>query len=197
MFAHIEGEILLLEGNSAIVTTMGVGYQVLLSKRDYETLIVGQKIKLHLYTHVREDALELYGFSEHIYKQLFLLLISVSGIGPKLALVILSSLSPHDLLDAITHKDIALLSSIPGIGKKTAERLSLELTDKALKLSLAETTITPTTNSTRHHLEQAIKSLGYSKTQSDKAILGLDQGDLATLPLEDLIKKTLNVIMRK
>ncbi len=193
VIAFIEGQVCLLENGYAVIKTGGVGYQLFLSKRDLEQIIIGQSLSLFVHTHVREDAFELYGFVSALARQVFLLLISVSGVGPKLALTILSSLSPSELLPAIIATDVALLSSVPGIGKKTAERLSLELKDKAQKIDHFHLDASPHT-SLRASLEQAIKGLGYSKSQSDKALLALDQEDWANLPLEGLIKKTLNVL---
>ena len=193
VIAYIEGQVFFVDNGLAIIKPNGIGYQVFLSKKDSETLTVGQTVAFYVHTHIREDALELYGFSSSIARQLFLLLISVSGVGPKLGLAILSRLQPAELIDAIINKDIATMSSVPGIGKKTAERLSLELKDKAIKLDYGDTEIASPT-SLRLSLEQAIKGLGFSKAQSDKAILALDQEDLASLPLETLIKKTLSVL---
>ncbi len=191
MIALIEGQVFAVEHGYAIVMVGGVGYQVHLCKKNADALITQQTVTLHVHTHVREDAIELYGFLSSLERSLFLLLISVSGVGPKLALGILSHLLAREVIDAIIDKDIATLSGVSGIGKKTAERLSLELKDKVIKLDYFRHDSSPPI-SVRLSLEQAIKSLGYSKAQSDRAILLLDQEDFASLPLEELIKKTLN-----
>lgn len=192
MIAFIEGQVLLVENGFAVVKTGGIGYQVYLCKKDLETIAPGVTVSLYIHSHIREDAFELYGFLTPLERHIFLLLISVSGVGPKLALAMLSHLHGRDLVDALVAKDIARLCAVPGIGKKTAERLSLELKDKALKLDCGAMTATASTpSSVRASLEQAIKSLGYSKSQSDKAISSLEQGDFANLALEALIKKTL------
>jgi Holliday junction DNA helicase RuvA len=193
VIAYIEGPVLLVDQGYAVIKPSGVGYQVFLCKKDSEALTVGQNVALYVHTHLREDALELYGFSSGLERQLFLLLISVSGVGPKLGLAILSYLRPNELIDAIINKDITTMSAVPGIGKKTAERLSLELKDKVTKLDCGEREINSFT-SLRVSLEQAIRGLGFTKGQSDKAILALDHEDLTRLPLEVLIKKTLNVL---
>jgi Holliday junction DNA helicase RuvA len=190
VIAYIEGQVLLLEANAAVVRTQGVGYHVMLSKRDREQLLVNQSIALFIHTNVREDAFELYGFIHQQDKQIFYLLISITGVGPKLALSIISELRSYELINAVSHKDLAKLSSVPGVGKKTAERLCLELKDKILKLDLAHTP-TATEPSAAISLSQAIRSLGYSKDQSDRAVAALEQDDLANLSLEVLIKKTL------
>lgn len=192
MIAYLEGEIAAIESGYAVILVNGVGYQALLSKKDLENLSEKQKLGLFIHTHVREDALELYGFKTRSHKQIFLLLISVSGVGPKLALTILSALEPHSLLQAVINKDLTTLSSVPGIGKKTAERLSLELKEKALKIDISHET-TYETNDMRSQLQQAIRSLGYSKTQSDQALQSISQEDFNE-PFEALIKRTLTFL---
>lgn len=192
MIAYLEGVIAFSEANHAVVNVNGVGYQLLLSKKDLELVREGEKATFFVHTHVREDALELYGFTSRHHKQIFLLLVSVSGVGPKLALTILSHMAPSDLLAAVINKDIAHLSSVPGIGKKTAERLSLELKEKALKIDREPSSNIENLDS-KSSLVQAIRSLGYSKIQSDKALLALSAEDME-LPFDALIKKTLNIL---
>lgn len=194
MIAYVEGQILFVESGYAVVVTNGVGYHVLLHKKDLESLVVNEIAKLHVHTHMREDAFELYGFRTRAQKQLFLLLISVSGVGPKLALSILATLTPSEIIHALINKDIALLSSISGIGKKTAERLSLELKEKAMKLDVPMSESTTTSHDVTRELEQAIRGLGYSKSQSDRVIKNLTDDDITSMSLEALIKKTLSVL---
>lgn len=194
MISYLEGQVLFVESSHAVIKTAGVGYHVLLSKTDLESLIEGQEHKFFIHTHVREDALELFGFTSRLNRQLFLLLISVSGIGPRLGMSILSGLSSQELLLAIINKDLVKLCHIPGIGKKTAERLVLELKDKAEKIEMPHSETS--SFSVRTSLEQAIKGLGYNKSQSDKALLMLDAKDME-LPLEELIKKTINLLLGK
>lgn len=193
MIAYVLGQVILAEANYIVVKTNGIGYQVLLSKKDLETIQIGQDVELYIHTHVREDAFDLFGFISPAHKQIFSLLISVSGIGPKIALNILSVLSPSELKNAILHKDLAKLSAAPGIGKKTAERLALELKDKIIKIDIAIPNPSVADYSVKTSLEQAIRGLGFSKSQSDKAITSLNEEDLH-LPLEELIKKTLNLL---
>lgn len=193
VISFIEGTILFVDAGYAVVVTHGVGYHVLLSKRDLDLVQEGQSAQFFVHTHVREDAFELFGFSSRLYKQIFLLLTSVSGVGPKLALGILSALDPRALLDAIITKDIARLSSIHGIGKKTAERIALELKEKAQKLEW-EPHLPSNDTTTKISLTQAIRGLGYSKAEADRALLAISDDDLMKEPLEVLIKKTLNVL---
>lgn len=191
MISYIEGQILFVESNAVVVKTQGIGYQIYINKKTQENLLEGEAAAFFTHTHVREDSLDLYGFLSHQEKQIFLLLISVSGIGPKLALAILSAVEAHDLIYAIIANDINKLLAISGVGKKTAERLFLELKDKALKIDISSPVEKGPSQKT--NLLQALKSLGYSKSQSDGAVNSLDQHDFS-LPLEELIKKTLNVL---
>jgi Holliday junction DNA helicase RuvA len=138
MIGYVKGRILdATEGKLLVSMTIGdgaIGYSVSVPQSAaYGLLAPGREIELHVYTHVREDALDLFGFASRAEKELFLTLLSVNGIGPKGALSILSGTSPEDLIHAITEGDVARLTKIPGIGKKTAERVVLELSDSLRK----------------------------------------------------------------
>ncbi|MGA7289629.1 MAG: Holliday junction branch migration protein RuvA, partial [Terriglobales bacterium] len=131
MIAHLRGTLLAKHPNQAIVEAQGVGYDVAISVPTFTELpAAGVEVALHIHTHVREDALNLYGFLRLAEKQLFEKLLTVSGIGPKLAITILSGMAADEMVGAIRGGDIARLTRIPGIGKKTAERMVLELRDK-------------------------------------------------------------------
>ena len=131
MIAHLRGKLLAKHPNQAIVETGGVGYDVTISVPTFSDLPgVGGEVALHIHTHVREDMIALYGFLRSAEKKLFEKLITVSGIGPKLAITILSGMAADEMVNAIRGNDIARLTRIPGIGKKTAERMVLELRDK-------------------------------------------------------------------
>src|SRR5215467_5646721 len=131
MIAHLRGTLLSKRPGQAIVETGGVGYDIAISVPTFSELpAAGASVALHIYTHVREDALQLYGFMHPAEKQLFEKLITVSGIGPKLAMTILSGMPADEMSAAIRGNDVARLTRIPGIGKKTAERMVLELRDK-------------------------------------------------------------------
>ncbi len=193
MIAYLEGQIISIDATYVVVLVNSVGYQVLLSKRDLDHFKEGENGIFHIHTNVREDAIELYGFRSREQKQVFQLLISVSGVRPKLGLAMLSSLSSSELVAALIENNIAQLSSIPGIGKKTAERLHLELRDKAQKLDV----LSPSpghSHSNTTNLQQALRGLGYSRDQCERALAKIDQKDLAALPLEGLIKKSLNLL---
>src|SRR6202171_4855214 len=131
MIAHLRGKLLTKHPNQAIVETGGVGYDVTISVPTFSDLpAVGSDVALHIHTHVREDLIALYGFLRPSEKLLFERLITVSGIGPKLAITILSGMAAEEMVGAIRGHAIARLTRIPGIGRKTAERMVLELRDK-------------------------------------------------------------------
>src|SRR5215831_5421380 len=131
MIAHLRGKLLTKHPNQAIVETTGVGYDVTISVPTFSDLpAVGVDVALYIHTHVREDVIALYGFLRSSEKVLFEKLITVSGIGPKLAITILSGMPADEMVGAIRGNDVARLTRIPGIGKKTAERMVLELRDK-------------------------------------------------------------------
>src|SRR5438309_3487689 len=131
MIAHLRGRVLSKRPNHAVVDVNGVGYEVAISVPTFSELpTAGAEVSLHIHTHVREDALSLYGFLRIAEKHLFEKLLTVSGIGPKLAITILSGMAADEMVGAIRGGDIARLTRIPGIGKKTAERMVLELRDK-------------------------------------------------------------------
>lgn len=131
MIAALRGKIIQKSPSHTVVDVNGVGYEVLISLRTYEVLPeLQQEVQFFVQTIVREDAISLYGFASADEKKLFVLLIGVSGIGPKLALTVLGGLGPADLQSAIASRDLARLTSVPGVGKKTAERICMELADK-------------------------------------------------------------------
>ena len=131
MIAHLRGKLLVKHPNQAVIETHGVGYEVNISVPTFSDLPeVGTETALHIYTHVREDVIALYGFAQAREKQLFEKLMTVSGIGAKLAITILSGMAADEMAAAIRGNDVARLTKIPGIGKKTAERMVLELRDK-------------------------------------------------------------------
>lgn len=135
MIAHIKGLLRKKSTSAIIIDNGGIGYEVITPLSTFYALPEEEKeVSLHVYTHVREDAIVLFGFLTELEKTVFRLLISVSGIGPRLGINILSGTGTDELLEAISSGDIAKLQSIPGVGKKTAERLALELKDKALKV---------------------------------------------------------------
>jgi Holliday junction DNA helicase RuvA len=170
MIAHLRGRLLAKHPNQAVVETTGVGYDVTISIPTFSDLpALGSEVALHIHTHVREDQIALYGFLRPAEKQLFEKLITVSGIGPKLAITILSGMPADEMVGAIRHNDIARLTRIPGIGKKTAERMVLELRDK-LPPAGAETPAAPTTTAMEEDVLSALVNLGYQRPAAERAL---------------------------
>jgi holliday junction DNA helicase RuvA len=170
MIAHLRGKLLVKHPNQAIVETAGVGYDITISVPTFSELpAVGAEVALHVHTHVREDSIALYGFLRSAEKQLSEKLIGVSGIGPKLAITILSGMAADEMAGAIRGNDVARLTRIPGIGRKTAERLVLELRDK-LPTATAETPAASPMNAVEEDVLSALLNLGYQRTAAEKAV---------------------------
>lgn len=177
MIAHLRGKLISKHPNQAIIETAGVGYEVNISIPTFSDLpAVGAEVSLFIHTHVREDALALFGFLRSEEKQLFERLISVSGIGPKLAVTILSGMQAEAMVAAIKGNNVALLTRIPGIGKKTAERMVLELRDKLDSFGVpAAAAASPL----EEDVVSALVNLGYNRALVEKAVarLGSNPGD--------------------
>jgi holliday junction DNA helicase RuvA len=170
MIAHLRGSLLAKHPNQAIVETGGVGYDITISIPTFSELpATGSEIALHVYTHVREDTIALYGFLRSAEKKLFEKLITVSGIGPKLAITILSGMPADEMVGAIRGNDVARLTRIPGIGKKTAERMVLELRDKLPGAAEPAAPI-PTLSATEEDVLSALMNLGYQRSAAEKAL---------------------------
>ncbi len=196
MIASLSG---ILKGKSpteVLVDVGGVGYAVSIPISTYSTLgDLNSPVHLLTHLHVREDAMQLYGFATEAERRLFRLLISITGIGPKIAQGILSGISVSDLRQHIIGGNIAALTSIPGIGKKTAERLVVELRDRIGKTdSTSGSTVIPGDKNAeiRNEALLALLSLGYNRAAAEKAIrLALNDGGESDLEIENLIKKAL------
>jgi Holliday junction DNA helicase RuvA len=169
MIAHLRGRLLTKDPNRAVVEAAGVGYELAISVPTYSELPnAGAEVALHVHTHVREDAIALFGFLRTDEKRLFERLIAVSGIGPKLAITILSGMSAEFLVAAIRGNDLAALTKVPGIGKKTAERMVLELRDKLDAFATAPARPAPT--AVEDDVLSALVNLGYQENAAEKAI---------------------------
>jgi Holliday junction DNA helicase RuvA len=169
MIAHLRGRLIAKHPNQAIVEAGGVGYDVTISVPTFSDLgVTGTEVALHIHTHVREDAIALFGFAHPEEKQLFEKLLSVSGIGPKLAITILSGMAAADMVTAIKSNDVAKLTKIPGIGKKTAERMVLELRDKLKDFGLEPAA--PPTSPVEEDVLSALTNLGYQRPIAEKAV---------------------------
>jgi len=171
MIGYLQGTLKHLNASRATVVTSGVGYEVHISLQTYYKLEGQRDVALEIYTHVREDTLALYGFASSEEKFAFEKLISISGIGPTLAVKILSGIEPHDLAEAIAQNDTRKLSSIPGVGKKTADRICLELRDKlVLPEGERAAAATPSRLSVDDDVQSALVNLGYRPKDADVAI---------------------------
>ena len=176
MIAHLRGRLIAKHPNQAIVEAGGVGYDVTISVPTFSDLPeVGRDVALHIHTHVREDALALFGFLRAEEKQLFEKLIGVSGIGPKLAITILSGMETGAMVAAIRGNDVARLTRIPGIGKKTAERMVLELRDKLA--AFAEAPAAAPLGGVDEDVISALLNLGYQRPAAERALLAVKNGD--------------------
>lgn len=192
MFQYVEGKCAAVGQNLAVIDVNGVGFAVSTSMTTLGSIKTGEKVKLYTYLSVREDALELFGFYSEEELRVFKLLISISGVGPKVALAILSVTTPSSLALAIATEDLKTLTNAPGVGKKLAGRIVLELKDKMLKesanLSAGDLTISvPTGDGKESEAVEALMVLGYSRPEALKAIGGAPAGS----SVEDIIRYAL------
>jgi Holliday junction DNA helicase RuvA len=171
MIALLRGALLEKHPNQAIVDAGGVGYDVTIPVSTFTKLPeAGAEVRLKIHTHVREDALALYGFLTQDEKALFEKLISVSGIGPTLAIKILSGLAASDLILSIRRGEVEKLVKVPGVGKKTAERMVLELRDKLPPEKAGEVATMPTLSAVEEDVLSALMNLGYQRASAEKAL---------------------------
>ena len=173
MIAYLRGRILEKHPHRLVVDVDGVGYEVFVPLSTFYGLgEPGHEIALRIRTHVREDALLLYGFATALEQELFERLIGVSGIGPKVALAVLSGIEPFELVRAIERGDVARLTAIPGVGKKTSDRIVLELKDRLPRTQMPAVVSDSATGSTalREDLLSALVNLGYHRPLAEKAV---------------------------
>jgi Holliday junction DNA helicase RuvA len=199
MIAHLNGILLQKSTRSVIIGNGGIGYEVTVPLSTFYALPEkDERVSLHIYTYVREDALILFGFQTVLEKDIFLMLISVSGIGPKLAINILSGIGPDDLLEAMAHGDALRLQSIPGVGRKMAERIALELRDKALGVrgDLETPTAKIVSGEDKKVFDDALSALlnlGYP-AKSAKSAVEKALTHVKDVNLEGLIKEALRLL---
>ena len=206
MIAHLSGTLLAKHATSVVVDVGGVGYEVTIPVTTfYDLEDAGSQVRLNIYTHVREEALQLYGFRTLRERELFTLLIGVSGIGPKSAIAMLSGMSADEIIAAIRTNNVARLTSIPGIGRKTAERLGIELRDKMAALSSpaleeqlaarAPGATVQTEDSVREDALSALVNLGYQRAAAEKAVARAEQegGDLS---VELILRRALRTLSK-
>lgn len=203
MIDFVQGTIFAIEEEAIIVNVNGIGYHINVPRPDYYKSLLNENCFIYTHHHFREDWMGLFGFKDKEERQLFRLLLSVSGIGPKGALAIISQADPHQVINAIAIEDEKALCKMPGIGKKTAQRIILDLKDKVktlkLSYSLAGTgTLLETPRTAKaddSDLYEALKSLGYHEQEIVKAMNALS--DLIdTEPLDLLIKKALTILIK-
>jgi Holliday junction DNA helicase RuvA len=207
MIAHLSGTLLSKQATSVILDVGGVGYEITIPVSTFYDLDdEGSTVKLRIYTHVREDALQLYGFKTARERELFLRLISVSGIGPKLGITLLSGMSADEMIASIRTNNLARLTLIPGVGRKTAERLVMELRDKVASLSSAEleeelgattagAVAAPTEDAMRSDVLSALLNLGYQRSAAEKAVTAaLDEG--GDISVESILRRSLRKLAK-
>ncbi len=197
MFAYFRGELIEASPDEAVIETSGVAYSLLVSAATYKRLPEpGSAVRLLVHLHVKEDLLQLYGFFDEEERQLFRLLLSTSGVGPKLALAILSGLQVHEVQQAIVSNVPERLYGIPGVGKKTAARIILELRDRILRLQPArsgKTAAVVPDMSLRDDAVNALMTLGFSRAVAQKAVLGSLES-MTEPRVEELVRESLLAI---
>ena len=207
MIAHLSGTLLSKQATSVILDVSGVGYEITIPVSTfYDLEEPGSNVQLRIYTHVREDALQLFGFKTARERELFLRLISVSGIGPKLGITLLSGMSADEIIASIRTNNLARLTLIPGVGRKTAERLVVELRDKVASLSSPEIedelgaktaagAPVLTEDSMRSDVLSALLNLGYQRSSAEKALTSaVDEG--GEISVELLLRRSLRKLAK-
>lgn len=207
MIAHLSGTLLSKQATSVILDVNGVGYEITIPVSTfYDLEEPGSNVQLRIYTHVREDALQLFGFKTARERELFLRLISVSGIGPKLGITLLSGMGADEIIASIRTNNLARLTLIPGVGRKTAERLVVELRDKVASLSSPEieeelgaktSAGAPvlTEDSMRADVLSALLNLGYQRSSAEKALTAaVDEG--GDISVELLLRRSLRKLAK-
>jgi Holliday junction DNA helicase RuvA len=194
MISHINGELVHKEPFRLTIESAGVGYEVLCTQAAYnDAPLAGKRYMVYTRLIIREDSHTLYGFSSTDERQIFDQVISVSGIGPKTGLAIVSAIGVHDLKEALRTSDVIALKGIPGVGKKTAERLIVELRDKLLKdefITISNSTADGGTAQVRHEALSALMALGYSRADGEKAIRTVMKNDPEAAKKLDLLLKS-------
>lgn len=197
MIAHLTGKLLEKQANTAIVDVGGVGYEVVIPLSTfYELGETGAELSLRIYTHVREDAIQLFGFRTSRERDMFLRLISVQGIGPKLGITILSGMSADEMITAIRANDLARLTSIPGVGRKTAERLVIELRDKIGEISGDADDQTPLpADAMFDDALSALTNLGYQRSAAEKAVKQASS-EITEPTVQKLLRRSLQILAK-
>ena len=197
MIGHLKGALLRADPDLVLLDVGGVGYEVRIPLSTYyevQKIEPGGVASFFIHTHVREDALALFGFWTERERQLFLKLIAVSGIGPKLAQTVMSGMSPDDLVASLARRDVRALSTIPGVGKKTAERMIVELKDKVQDLAAEEPVARPTL-AAEGDLVLALVNLGYKRAAAERAVVRVAR-QMPEAEFAEQLKASLKVLSR-
>ena len=188
MIGYLTGEIIAAKPTQILLGVNGVGYEIRISINTFEHISGKEKVSLHIYTNVKEDSITLFGFYSEAEKEMFELLISISGVGPKSALSLLSGISTDDLKQAIITSNVERMIAVPGIGRKTAERLILELKNKVRDIK--EEGVSSTKPSLQKEAVGALTTLGYNLASSEKSVNKI-LSEMPACSLEELIKRSL------
>ncbi len=191
MYEYIDGKLTFKGPTYIVVETGGVGYHINISLNTYATLGENERCKIYTWLHVKEDAHTLYGFADEGERRLFLHLISVSGIGPTTCRMMLSSITPNEIQQAIVSADVALIQKIKGIGAKSAQRIVLELQDKLKKEGIESLISMPIHNTIKDEALSALIMLGFSKQAAEKALDNVLKKADGELTVEQMIKQAL------
>lgn len=190
MITHIQGRLVEKNPTDVVIDCNGVGYFINISLHTFSELPTTENVKLFTHLIVREDAHILYGFSHVAEREIFRLLISVSGVGASIARTMLSSLTPQQVVDAIAQNDIATIQSVKGIGAKTSQRVVLDLKDKILKVYGLSSISTGTSNTNKNEALSALETLGFVRKQSEKVVDAIVKEN-AQASVEMIIKQAL------
>ena len=197
MFAYIKGSLEVKSINYVVVENGGIGYKIYMSAKSIGTIgNIGDQVKVHIHYHVREDDISLYGFNSEEELRMFEILINVSGVGVKSALTMLSDITPSSFALAVINDDVTRLTKVPGVGKKTAQRLILELKDKLKSEDIAGEEIEveeKKNNNINNDAVVALQVLGYSKKEAEIVLEKVDTKDLS---IEETIKQALKYLGR-
>lgn len=197
MFAYIKGSLEVKSINYVVVENNGIGYKIYMSSKSIGTIgNIGEQVKVHIHYHVREDDISLYGFNSEEELRMFEILINVSGVGVKSALTMLSDITPSSFALAVINDDVTRLTKVPGVGKKTAQRLILELKDKLKSENIASEEIEveeKKNNNINNDAVVALQVLGYSKKEAETVLEKIDTNGLS---IEETIKQALKYLGR-
>jgi len=198
MFAYIKGSLEVKSINYVVVENNGIGYKIYMSSKSIGTVGgIGDKVKVHTHYHVREDDISLYGFNTEEELRMFEILISVSGVGVKSALTMLSDITPTSFAIAVINDDVTRLTKVPGVGKKTAQRLILELKDKLKSQDITcgeiEVQECKIDNTINNDAVTALQVLGYCKKEAETA---LEKISVKGLSIEEIIKEALKILSK-